>query len=86
MRKQRHTKRRDRILHLMQKHGYTLHMGCGGPEGSVYWLEPLGKPVGPWTAQKVIASGRVIGQDDGFFEGLPQSWHYLKGSEHVAKG
>lgn len=77
--KQRHTKRRDRVLLRMRKGEILVGQTSQREDdrGSlVYWLEPSGKPVGPVTALKVIALQEVVSQNDGLFEGMSQTYRY----------
>lgn len=76
MRKERHTKRRDRVVLRMRK-GESLHCEASQADGTAWWLEPSGKPVGPVTASKVIALPGVIPANDGLFEGQSQSYRYV---------
>lgn len=74
MRKERHTKRRDRVVHRMIK-GDTLCCQTH-PDGTQWWLEPSGTTVGPVTALKVIALPNVVACNDGLFDGASQSYRY----------
>lgn len=75
MRKQRHTKRRDRVI-LRMSQGDTLCCQTH-PDGTQWWLEPSGKTVGPITALKVIGLPGVVAANDGLFEGASQSYRYV---------
>lgn len=75
MRKERHTKRRDRVLLRMSK-GDTLCCQTNADE-TQWWLEPSGKTVGPVTASKIVNYPGVEPLNDALFEGMSQSYRYV---------
>jgi hypothetical protein len=71
----KHTKRRDALMARMRK-GEILCREVSREEagGHRYWLEPSGRPVGPWTAAKAIGLPEVVEHSGGLLEGSAQSW------------